>query len=48
MEEEIYLLVFLHELVPLEEEQVFQLLLQQLVPLMKVLLLQVPNCRFTL
>lgn len=45
---EIYLLVFLHKLVPLEEELVFQLLLQQLVSLVKILLLQVPNRGFAL
>ncbi len=42
----IYLLMFFEKLVPLEEVAVFQLLLQQLVSLVKVLLLHVPYCSF--
>lgn len=44
----IYLLVFLEKLVPLEEVLVLQLLLQQLVSLVKVLLLHVPYRSLTL
>lgn len=43
----IYLLMFLEKLVPLEEVPVLQLLLQQLVSLVKVLLLHVPYCSLT-
>lgn len=44
----LHLLVFLEELVPLQEVAVFQLLLQQLVPLVQVPLLHVPYRSFSL
>lgn len=43
--QEPHLLVFAHQLVPLEEVLVFELLLHQLVPLLQVMLLHLPQGR---